>query len=332
MTSYELPPYRPPSEARSLLIRATRGCPWHRCAFCRMYIETKFEVRSVEEVKQDIRAMKREADEIKEWACKRGYGDSVEDMAIANNILWLRQEGVKTAFIGDSNSIVMRTEELAEIIQFLYETFPTLERVTSYGRAKTVQRKGLEELERLRDAGLSRLHLGLETGDDELLRYINKGVTAAEMIEAGKKVVASGISLSEYIMLGLGGRERWEQHAQGTARALNEINPDFIRVRTLVMVPGTPLHRRYEQGEFELSSPEEILVEVKRLIESLEVTSNFVSDHISNYLELTGKLPQDKNLLLESIDNVLRLSPDHRPKVLQPEYLRHSEAYTINSR
>lgn len=332
MISYEPPPYRPPSEARSLLIRATRGCPWHRCAFCRMYIDTKFEVRSVEEVKQDIRAMKRVADEIKEWALKMGYGDRVEDVAITNNILWLCQEGVKTAFIGDSNSIVMRTDELVEILRFLYETFPTLERVTSYGRAKTVRRKGLEEMERLRDAGLSRLHLGLETGDDELLRYINKGVTAAEMIEAGKKVVASGISLSEYIILGLGGKERWEQHAQGTARVLNEINPDFIRVRTLVLVPGTPLYQKYEQGDFKPSSPEEILVEVKGLIENLEVASHFVSDHVSNYLELTGKLPQDKNLLLERINNVLGMLPEHRPKVLQPEYLRHSEAYVIRDR
>ncbi len=321
---FEQPPYRPPSEAHSLLVRATRGCPWHRCGFCRMYSDTKFELRSVEEVMKDIEAMRKVADTVEEFAQRNGFTDRLEDVALHFGVLWIQDEGVKNAFIGDSNSIVMRTDDLAHIIEFLRQAFPTLERVTSYGRAHTILHKSLEELKRLKEAGLSRLHMGLETGDDELLTYINKGVTAAQMIEAGKRVVASGISLSEYVVLGLGGKERWEQHAEGTAAALNAINPDFIRIRTLMVIEGTPLAEKHARGEFTLLSPDEVLKETRRLIEKLDVTSEFVSDHISNYLNLNGKLPQDKTRLLQSIDDVLATSAGAREKLLTPEHLRHS--------
>ena len=324
MVQFDLPPYRPPSEARSLLIRATRGCPWNKCAFCVMYKDRKFELRSVEEVEQDILAMKELSEEIKEWAWKVGYGDRIEQIAIYNGILWMDNDGaVRRAFIGDSNSIIMKTEDFAHIIEFLYQTFPTLERVTSYGRAHTIRRKKLEELKRWKEAGLSRLHVGLESGDDELLAYMNKGLTAELAIEAGRKVNESGISLCEYVILGLGGPDRWQRHAEATARVLNAINPDFIRVRTLRLEPGTPLYERHQQGEFQLSSPEEVLVEERRLLESLEVTSEFVSDHVSNYLAINGKLPQDKERMLEHIDIVLAAPPELRENMLQPEQLRH---------
>jgi len=324
MLRFELPAIRPPSEAYSLLIRATKNCPWNRCAFCygSLYNRQKFELRSVDEVKQDILALKYLADEIKEWAWKNGYGDRVGQVARANGILWLDDDGVKSAFLGDSNSLIMKTDELVEIIEFLYQTFPTLERVTSYARAKTALRKKPEELRRLRDAGLSRLHVSLETGDDELLAYMDKGATAEEMIQAGRKVVDSGISLSEYVILGLGGKDRWQQHAEGTARVLNAINPDFIRLRTLILKPDTLLYERHCNGEFKLSSPEEILVEEKKLIENLEVTSQLASDHISNYLQVDGKLPQDKPRMLEQISIVLEMPPELRARTLQPEALR----------
>jgi radical SAM superfamily enzyme YgiQ (UPF0313 family) len=230
---------------------------------------------------------------------------------------------VRRAFIGDSNSIIMKTEDFAHIIEFLYQTFPTLERVTSYGRAHTIRRKKLEELKRWKEAGLTRLHVGLETGDDELLAYMNKGLTAEMAIEAGRKVNESGISLCEYVILGLGGPDRWQRHADATARVLNAINPDFIRVRTLRLDPGTPLYEMHQQGEFQLSSPEEVLVEERRLLESLEVTSEFVSDHVSNYLNINGKLPQDRERMLEYIDIVLAAPPELRANMLQPEQLRH---------
>jgi radical SAM superfamily enzyme YgiQ (UPF0313 family) len=325
MIQYESLPIRPPSEARSLLVRATRFCPWGRCIFCYgvLWDYRKLELRSVDDIKQDILAMKVHADQITEWAVENHAEDRVEQVAIANNVLWLTNQGVKTAFIGDSDSLIMKTDDLVEVIEFLYRTFPTLERVTSYGRAKTALRKSPESLKRLHDAGLTRLHLGLETGDDELLKYIDKGATSVEMIEAGRKIKESGISLSEYVLLGIGGEDRWKQHAEGTARVLNMIDPDFIRARTLIVVPGTPLYDKVESGEFRRLSPEGILREERLLIENLEVTSEFVSDHSSNYLPLDGKFPEAKEQFLGLIEKFLEAPPGLRTQYLQPEGLRH---------
>jgi len=325
MTQYELTPIRPPSEARSLLVRATRNCPWGRCTFCyaMLYNRERFQLRPVADIKQDILAMKSVAQEITGWAGEHGYGDRIEQVAVQNGIFWLTNEGVKTAFIGDANSLIMKTDDLAEVIEFLYQAFPTLERVTSYARARTVIKKTPDELKRLLQAGLSRLHLGLETGDDELLVYTDKGTSAGEMIEAGRKVKEAGISLSEYVILGLGGEDRWKEHAEGTARVLNAIDPDFIRIRTLRILPGTPLEDKLEQGEFKMLSPEGILREERLLIELLEVNSEFVSDHISNVLPINGKLPEDKKAMLEQIDIVLDAPQDLRGNILQFRELAH---------
>jgi len=318
MTQYELTPIRPPSEARSLLVRATRNCPWGRCAFCYavLYNRERFQLRPVEDIKQDILAMKSLTEEITGWAGEHGYGDRIEQVAMQNGVFWLTNGGVKTAFVGDANSLIMKTADLVEVIKFLYQTFPTLERVTSYARARTVLKKTPDELKKLQQAGLSRLHLGLETGDAELLLYVDKGTSAAEMIDAGRRVKEAGISLSEYVILGLGGQDRWKQHAEGTARVLNAVDPDFIRIRTLRILPGTPLEEKVEQGEFKLLSPEGILREERLLIELLEVNSKFVSDHVSNILPLDGKLPQDKERMLEQIDGVLAAPSGIRANIL----------------
>ncbi len=321
---YESPTIRPPSEARSLLVRATRYCSWGRCAFCYgiLWDGRKLELRPVEDIKQDISAMKAEADKIIERSEKNGAMGGLGQAAIYNNIPWLSNEGVKTAFIGDSDSLIMKTDDLVEVLEFLHEVFPTLERITSYGRAKTALKKSPEALKRLHAAGLSRLHVGLETGDDQLLKYMDKGVTAEEMIRAGRRIKDSGISLSEYVLLGLGGEDRWREHAEETAGTLNAIDPDFIRARTLMVLPGTPLYEKMRQGEFKLLSPEGILQEEKMLIQNLEVNSEFVSDHVSNYLTIDGKLPKAKKEMLELLDSVLGAPAEERAGYLQPEGFR----------
>ncbi len=314
---YEQPPFRPPTEAYSLLVRATRNCSWNRCEFCCMYKGAKLEIRTADDVKNDIRAMKMETDAIKEWAWKNGYGDRVGSVAQANGIYWLNDGVVKHAFIADSNSIIMKAEDLAEIVRFLYETFPTLERVTSYGRAKTLVKKTPEELKMLREAGLTRLHVGLETGDEELLKIIQKGATPDEMILGGQKALQAGFELSEYIMPGLGGQEKWEQHARGTARVLNEINPHFIRLRTLFVVPGTPLAERYERGEFSRQTIDGLLREVRLLIEELSVSSDFVvSDHIANrhMWGIDGKPSLDKEQMLQAVDDLIAAAKESDEK------------------
>jgi hypothetical protein len=321
--SIELGPIRPPSEAYSLLIRVTRNCPWNRCKFCHIYKGKKFELRSVAEIKQDILAVKAIQDKLKEISWKSGYGGKLEMAAAAilnnppneaffNVAFWLYHGG-DSAFLQDANSLIMRTDELAEVIKFLKQTLPSITRITSYARSKTAAKKTLEELIKLREAGLSRLHIGLESGYDPLLKYMDKGVTAADHIKGGKNIVASGISLSEYVLLGLGGKGMWREHATETAKVLNQINPEFIRLRTLTIKQGMPLYDEVKSGTFIRQTDEEIVEEEKIFIEDLNCQSNLVSDHITNLLQETeGKLPEDKEKMLAIIARFQSLSPEEK--------------------
>jgi hypothetical protein len=260
----------------------------------------------MEEVKADILAARYLADEVCEWAGRADY--SVGNIARLNGILWLEDEGVRSAFLQDSDSLVVKTEQLVGTVELLCETFPTLDRVCSYARGKTLSRKKPGELQQLREVGLSRLHVGLETGDDELLTYVNKGATAEEMIRGGKKAVEAGFEVSEYVMPGLGGRERWRQHAQNSARVLNEINPRFIRLRSFRPVPGTPMYDKARRGEYHVQSVVGILEEIRTFVEDLNVTSELVTSDfaINSYMgEIDGKLSEDKGRLLESIDSMI---------------------------
>jgi len=249
-----------------------------------MYKATKFEIRNLEEILEDIVL----AEEL--------YGDRVG-----------------TVFIGDSNSLTVKTEMLVQVLNSLKDSFPHLERVTSYARAKTLAKKSIEDLDKIHQAGLTRLHVGLETGDRDLLKEIEKGATPEEMVEAGRKAKKAGFEYSLYVLLGIGGEEKWENHAKGTAEVLNQIDPDFIRVRTFIPQPNSPLHEAMEEGRFHLPSPETILKETRLLLEKLQVTSQFLSDHISNLLPLHGKLPENKERMIQMIDEALgELEKDDR--------------------
>jgi radical SAM superfamily enzyme YgiQ (UPF0313 family) len=305
-------PLRPPSEAYSLLVRVTKNCPWNRCAFCSVFRGKRFEQRPVEEVKEDILLAKRSVDEVRRWAEETGI--RLADAARFNGLVWLREEGVKSVFLQDSDSLVIRTNALIQILEFIRETFPEAERICTYARGKTLFKKPLEKLRQLRKAGLSRLHIGLESGDDELLAYIQKGATADEMIEAGRKAKAAGFEASEYIIPGLGGKERWEQHAMNSARVLNAINPHFIRLRTFHLVEGAPIYERAEREEFTIQSIEGLLIEIRRFIQQLDVTSELVAgDYAFNYFmgDIDGKLSQDKDRILSDIDDALARWRDH---------------------
>jgi radical SAM superfamily enzyme len=227
--------------------------------------------------------------------------------------LWLYCGG-KNIFLQDGDNLILRTNELAGILKYLKKVFPSIERITTYARAKTVSRKKVEELQDLQRAGLSRIHIGLETGYDPLLQFVKKGVTAREHIEAGRRVKESGISLSEYVVLGLGGRGMWREHAAETAKVLNQINPDFIRVRTLKVLRTMLLYQKIEKGEFILMSDDEMIEEERLLIDHLQgITSTFVSDHIMNILqEVEGKLPEGKETMLNLIDRYLSLRKEEK--------------------
>jgi len=218
----------------------------------------------------------------------------------------LYDDRVRTVFIGDSNSVTIKADILVKVLNSLYSSFPHVERVTSYARAKTVAKKPIEDLERIYQAGLNRLHVGLETGDRDLLKEIEKGATPEEMIEAGRKAKKAGFEYSLYVLLGIGGEEKWEQHAKGTAEVLNQIDPHFIRVRTFIPQPNSALYNAMTEGRFQLASPETILKETKLLLEELRVTSQFLSDHISNLLPLHGKLPEEKKRMIQTVDDALK--------------------------
>jgi len=324
---FEQGPIRPPSEAKSLLIRPTRNCPWNKCAFCHTYRDTRFELRSVEEIKKDIDAVRDLADRIGEISWKLGQGGKVNDPVVSqifgNETLfsetlrhvaaWLYFGG-QTVFLQDADTLVMKTDNLLDVLSYLKEKFPGIRRVTSYCRSRTARHKSVEDLKRIREAGLVRIHVGLESGCDEVLKFIRKGVTAADHIEGGQRLVAAGISLCEYVMPGLGGQRWSREHAIETARVLNAINPDHIRMRTLSVRRGTALYEMMQQGEFQPIGDEEILKEISLFIGHLDgIESRIVSDHILNLLEeLEGKLPEDKEKLLGIIDRYFAMTEEDR--------------------
>ncbi len=275
---YEGPIYRPPSESDSLLIQATIGCPHNKCTFCMVYKRgPKYRARSVDEVKQDI-------DE-----AKRIYG-----------------KGIRSVFLPAGNTIAMPTDDLARICEYLRLTFPALERITIYGSAQYICKKGLKDMRKLREAGLSRIHVGLESGHDLVLKKVKKGATRSQQIEAGLIVKEAGIELSEYVILGLAGRDLSKEHAIATASAIDEIAPHFVRIRTFVPKINTLMLHELKKGRFKMLSPHEVLEEAKLLIENVQTRTTVFSDHYTNYINLEGELPEDKNRLLKMIDVALR--------------------------
>jgi hypothetical protein len=325
--SFEQGPIRPPSEHRSLLIRVTRNCPWNKCAFCHSYHNERFALRTVEDIRKDIQAISQIAEEIQALSWKLGEGGRINERVV--NAVWQQGErcdngfysiaawlyyGGESVFLQDADSLILKTKDLVEILSCLTQAFPSVKRITSYCRSRTAARKSVEEFRLLRDAGLSRIHIGMESGYDPLLKFIRKGTTAAEHIEGGRRIVEAGISLSEYVIPGLGGVMWSKEHARETARVINQINPHFIRLRSLHIVRDTELYERMQKGEFTPLGDEDVVREIRLFVENLEgIDSTLVSDHILNLLEeLEGKLPADKDKMLALIDRYFALSSEDR--------------------
>lgn len=330
MIAFETGPIRPPSEAESILLRITRHCHWNKCAFCPVYKNERFSIRTVGEIKRDIDAMAAIADKIRrrmnvprsaatdraavvEAVRSLDCDDEVAPECARQMAFWMCH-GLQSLFLQDADALVLRTQQLAEILHYARAAFPTLTRITSYARAKTVSRKSLDELKSLRAAGLNRVHIGMESGSNTVLSLVQKGLTQEEQIRSGRHVMAAGIELSEYFMPGLGGRELSEEHAVESAAVLSAVNPTFIRVRSTVPVPGTPLYHMMTEGRWVPVTEEEKVREIRTCIERLNgITSTVLSDHIMNLLEdVAGKLPEDKQRMLEPIDRFLNMNPSDR--------------------
>ena len=310
--SFEQGPIRPPSEARSLLVRTIRNCTWNRCTFCPVYKGAKSSLRPVEEVLADVDAMAEAAAVLRE----RGTAAIREGLVPqeAYQVALFLGDGGRTCFLQDADPCAVKPERLATVIRRVRERFPTVERVTTYGRASTLARRAPEDLALLREAGLTRVHLGLESGADEVLMAIDKGCTSGDLIGAGAKVLQAGLELCFYLMPGLGGRADAAAHVAGSARVIREValaapadNPLVVRLRTAAVVPSTPLGARAAAGEFVLPDDVEVAQELRDLLEQVgDAPFRLVSDHMLNLLqELEGSLPRDRGRLIALLDEYL---------------------------
>jgi len=285
---YEQGVIRPPSEASSLLIRVTRNCPWNQCLFCPAYKGVKFSKRTVEEVKKDIDSM---ANELRDYP------------------------GVKTAFLQDADSLILPTDDLIAILDHLKERFPKIDRITTYARARTLSHKSIDDLRRLKQAGLTRIHTGMESGSTRVLKMIKKGITPEEVVTGGRHVMEAVIELSEYIMPGIGGRTMSEEHATETARLLNLIHPHFIRVRTFAMHPQSPMQKMVREGTFVPLTEDEIVAEIRLLINHLDNMHSYFScnDFSLNLLmQVDGFLDEKKEDMLKELDAFLSMTKRQR--------------------
>lgn len=284
---YEGTVYRPPSEAKSLIVQTTIGCAHNNCTFCSMYKNKKFRIRELEDIIDDL--------------------DSAR----------VYYKNIKRIFLADGDALILKTKNLLKILQHIKTIFPECERIGIYATPKDILNKSLDELKTLKENGLGIMYMGIESGNDEILDKVKKGVTSELMIEAGKKAKKSGIKLSVTLISGLGGRDKIKEHAIDSARVINEIKPDYVGLLTLMLEEGTELYNEYREGDFDLLSPEEVMIETKVFIKNLNVSDCvFRSNHASNYIALKGVLNKDKNRLIKEIDDALK------ENMYKPEGLR----------
>lgn len=273
---YEGAVYRPPSEAYSLIIQVTLGCSHNKCTFCNMYKDKKFKIRKLDDI--------------------------FEDLEMAREYY----KTVKRVFLADGDALILKTEDLEAILIKIKELFPECNRIGIYGTPKDILRKSEEELIKLRDLGLDIIYLGIESGSDVILKDVKKGVTASEMIEAGKKVKRTGIKLSVTIISGLGGKEKWMEHAVESAKVVSSINPDYVGLLTLMVESETEIYEKIVSKELTLLSPIEVMMETREFIKNLDVDNCvFRSNHASNYAPLAATLNEDKERLLKQIDGII---------------------------
>ncbi len=310
----EVCPIRPPSEASSLMLRVTRNCPWNRCKFCGLYKGQKFSIRSVKDVNQDIDLIKDHIDQIKDAGPQALTTmmhtmpkDDLPSFYSADN--WYRG-GMNAVFLQDANTLIVKPDDLVNILTHLGEQFPEIQRITSYARSHTVARISDDDMGRLALAGLNRVHIGMESAADDILAFVKKGVDKKTHIKAGKHIKRAGIELSEYFMPGLGGTEYSKANALETADALNQINPDFIRIRTLAVTDFSELSQDIKNGNFSPLDDVETARELLLFFEHLDgITSQVRSDHILNlFQEVDGKLPASKDMITTRIKQFLNMT------------------------
>ncbi len=322
---FEQGPIRPPSESGSLLIRVSRNCPWNKCTFCPVYKNSSFSMRPVAHVIKDIDAVAHHMAALRDMADESGrialedtrrYLTKLSDrdhQALHAALNWMAA-GMESVFLQDANALVIKPGDIVRILTHLNRRFPWTSRITSYARSHTVARMSREALNDISAAGLNRVHIGMESASNEVLDLVAKGVDKEAHVAAGRKVVEAGMELSEYVMPGLGGRSLSASHVRETADALNQINPHFIRFRSLAVPGSAPMHQELRAGRFEKLTDSEVAEEILLLLKNLEgITSEVRSDHILNLFEdVEGKLPEDKDKMMDVITRFLDMPAKDR--------------------
>ncbi len=326
---FQIGPIRPPSEANSLLLRVTENCPWNKCKFCMLYKTKKFHTRTVKEIKKDIDAMAYYRDKIQSHYLngnldRKAIQEEFDQLPTQKEkecyymvFHWLTEGNSHSIFLQDANTLVLKTEWLVEIVTYIRQKLPEIQRVTSYGRADTLSCITQEQFYQLKSAGLDRIHSGFETGSDDVLQLIGKGSTQKQQIEGGKKVKQAGIELSIYFMPGAGGKEYSQKNAIETANVINAVNPDFVRLRTFVVKTGSLMEDLVKTEKFIECSDIEKLLEIKIMLEHIQNCNGYLaSDHIINLLQnVNGYLDKDLYTMLEYINSFLAL-----PRKMQRKY------------
>jgi biotin synthase-like enzyme len=322
-TGFEAGPIRPPSESGSLMLRVTRNCPWNKCRFCMLYKGEKFSIRPVAHIKEDIDRVVYFAELLADNMVETGSLLSAlrfldadlgknDRMALFMAQNWISGGG-ESAFLQDANTLLMKTDELCEVIEYLRSKFPQIKRITSYGRSHTIAAMDVSKLEKLKEAGLDRIHIGVESGSDAVLEMVKKGVDKQGHIEAGKKVKEAGIELSVYYMPGLGGVEYLRENAVETAEVFNAVNPDFIRIRTLAVLEDSEMDELSKAGEFTRATDMQTAEELRTFIESLNCDSRIKSDHILNlFEEIEGNLPEKKGDMLDVLNRFMSMTDEEK--------------------
>lgn len=281
---YEGAVYRPPSEARSLIVQVTLGCAHNTCTFCKMYKDKSFRIRPVEDIVAELEDARRQY----------AY--------------------VERFFLADGDALVLKEAHLVTLLETIRRLFPECQRIGIYATPQDILRKGLDALCRLKEAGIGIAYMGIESGDDDVLKSVHKGVTAEQMIAAGQLMKQAGIPLSVTLISGLGGRSGMRKHAERSARVVSEINPEYASFLTLMVEPGTPLYDDYARGAFELLTPEEVMWEMQRFLECVDAEGCvFRANHASNYVSLAGTLNRDRRKLIDTIEAALR-DADFKPE------------------
>jgi hypothetical protein len=344
----EIGPMGPIGEGKALLLRINRNCPWNQCLFCSVYKGKRFAIREVDEVKRDIDAVRRVSHlletevNLTEGTGKEGietfikshpeiYGEYPENVteehrfalhSLIHIARWMIY-GADRVFLQDANALFMKPRDLTEVLRHLKHSFPTIHTISCYARSKTCGQRSEEELEELKDAGLSWCFVGIESGDDQVLEFMKKGAKKKEHISGGQKIMGAGINMAAFVMPGLAGKnsDLAKKHIWGTAEVLNVIKPTEVRVRSLAILEAAPLYQKWESGEFEAPGEDQMVKELKMLIEGIHFNCTLETLQMTNLFTLKGPFSERKKILLERIESYQSLSDEDRARFLLDRYL-----------